>query len=99
MKIKKIINGITSYYYRFLLKRKGCILGNEARFCGRLSFYLDKEKNFSIGNGFVITGGRFINPLGARSIVAAGSVVTKCIPPDELWGGNPAIFIKKIEYS
>ena len=34
--------------------------------------------------------------IGARSIVAAGSVVTKNIGEDELWGGNPAKFIKKI---
>jgi acetyltransferase-like isoleucine patch superfamily enzyme len=35
--------------------------------------------------------------VGERSIVAAGSVVVKSIPPDEIWGGNPARFIKKIE--
>lgn len=34
--------------------------------------------------------------IGARSIVAAGSVVVKSIPADEIWGGNPAKFIKKI---
>ena len=34
--------------------------------------------------------------IGDRSIVAAGSVVVKSIPADEIWGGNPAIFIKKI---
>lgn len=34
--------------------------------------------------------------IGARSIVAAGSVVIKSIPADEIWGGNPAQFIKKI---
>ena len=28
--------------------------------------------------------------IGDRSIVAAGSVVTKDIPVDEVWGGNPA---------
>lgn len=28
--------------------------------------------------------------IGARSIIAAGSIVTKDIPPDEIWGGNPA---------
>lgn len=34
--------------------------------------------------------------IGARSMVAAGSVVVKDIPSDELWGGNPASFIKKL---
>lgn len=34
--------------------------------------------------------------IGKRSIVAAGSVVVKSIPNDEIWGGNPAKFISKI---
>lgn len=34
--------------------------------------------------------------IGDRSIVGAGSVVTKSIPCDEVWGGNPARFIRKI---
>lgn len=34
--------------------------------------------------------------IGDRSIVAAGSVVVKSIPEDEIWGGNPAKFIKRI---
>lgn len=43
--------------------------------------------NYYIGKGVTI---------GARSIVTAGSVVVKSVPADEIWGGNPAIFIKKI---
>lgn len=43
--------------------------------------------NCIIGKGITI---------GARSIIAAGSVVVKNVPPDELWGGNPAKFIKKL---
>ena len=35
--------------------------------------------------------------IGARSVVAAGSVVVKNIPSDEIWGGNPCKFIKKLE--
>lgn len=35
--------------------------------------------------------------IGERSIVAAGSVVVKNIPDDEIWGGNPAVFLRKIE--
>ncbi|WP_277639606.1 acyltransferase [Bacteroides graminisolvens] len=34
--------------------------------------------------------------IGARSIIAAGSVVVKSVPSDQLWGGNPAQFIKVI---
>lgn len=33
--------------------------------------------------------------IGKYSIVGAGSVVTKSIPPYEIWVGNPAKFIKK----
>lgn len=35
--------------------------------------------------------------VGKNSIVAAGSVVTKHIPDNEVWGGTPARFITKVE--
>lgn len=35
--------------------------------------------------------------IGEHSIIGAGSVVTKNIPANEIWGGNPAKFIRKIE--
>lgn len=34
--------------------------------------------------------------IGERSIIGAGSVVTRSIPSDEVWGGAPAQFIKKL---
>ena len=34
--------------------------------------------------------------IGERSIVGAGSVVTKDIPDGEIWAGNPAKFIRKV---
>lgn len=37
--------------------------------------------------------------IGDSAIVAAGSVVTKSIPAYEIWGGCPARFIKKRNYS
>ncbi|MGB5944037.1 MAG: acyltransferase [Leeuwenhoekiella sp.] len=46
-----------------------------------------------VGAQSVITKGVSI---GDRSIVAVGSVVTKSIPADEIWGGNPAQFIKSL---
>ena len=47
-----------------------------------------------IGTRSIITKGVTI---GEHSIVAAGSVVVKSIPANEIWGGNPAKFIKKID--
>ncbi len=35
--------------------------------------------------------------IGQRSIIGAGSVVTKSVPDNEIWGGNPIKFIKKID--
>lgn len=34
--------------------------------------------------------------IGNHSIIAAGSVIVKDIPSDEVWGGNPARFIRKV---
>ncbi|MCS2442595.1 hypothetical protein NXX09_20705 [Bacteroides uniformis] len=33
--------------------------------------------------------------IGERAIIGAGSVVTKDIPANEVWAGNPAKFIRK----
>lgn len=51
------------------------------------------KKNASIGAGAVILGGITI---GENSLIAAGSVVTKDVPANELWVGNPAKFRRKI---
>lgn len=50
------------------------------------------EDDVFIGTRCIICKGVTI---GARSIVAAGSVVVKDIPSDEIWGGNPAKLIRK----
>ncbi len=34
--------------------------------------------------------------IGDNSVIGAGSIVTKNIPPNEIWIGNPARFIKKL---
>lgn len=46
-----------------------------------------------IGARSIITKGVTI---GAKSVIAAGSVVVCDVPAGEVWGGNPAKFIKKI---
>lgn len=35
--------------------------------------------------------------IGEKSIIGAGSVVTKSVPDGEIWAGNPAKFIRKVE--
>lgn len=34
--------------------------------------------------------------IGSNSVIGAGSVVTKNVPPNEIWAGNPAKFIRKL---
>ena len=52
-------------------------------------------KRVWIGSGSIILPGITI---GDNSIVGAGSVVTKNVPPDTIVAGNPAKFIKKLTY-
>ena len=52
-----------------------------------------------IGNDVFIGANCYIGKgvkIGDRSIIAAGSVVVKSIPSDEIWGGNPAKFLRKL---
>ena len=49
-----------------------------------------------IGAGSIILKGVTI---GRFSVLGAGSVVTKDVPPMEVWGGNPARFIRKLKDS
>lgn len=51
------------------------------------------EDDVFIGGSSIILKGVKI---GKGSIVGAGSVVTKSIPSMEVWAGNPAKFIKKL---
>ena len=46
-----------------------------------------------VGAGAIVLKG---TQIGERSIVGAGSVVTRRIPADEIWAGNPARFIRRV---
>ena len=58
-----------------------------------------KASPIHIGNDVFIGAGTTILKgvtIGDRCIIGAGSVVTKSIPSDEIWAGNPAKFIRKV---
>lgn len=52
------------------------------------------RKGASIGANATIVAG---NTIGENALIGAGSVVTKDIPANEIWIGNPAKFYKKIK--
>lgn len=57
-----------------------------------------KYKNIIIGNDVYIGKNTILYPgitIGDGAVIAANSLVTKSVPPYEIWGGNPAKFIKK----
>ena len=51
-----------------------------------------KEGAWIGGHSIVLKG----VTIGEKSVIGAGSVVTRNIPDSELWAGNPAKFIKKL---
>ena len=50
------------------------------------------KKGASIGSGVILLPGVKI---GKNALIGAGSVVTHDVPPNEIWVGNPARFLKK----
>lgn len=68
---------------------------NVSRYLG-LDYTLDKVGSIELWDNCMIGARSILMPgcsVGKNSIVAAGSVVTKQIPDNEVWGGNPAHFI------
>jgi len=82
-----------------------CVLGDEV-FVGPSAVLLNdkfppsndrkKWRPVRVGNGAVIGGNATVIPgnnIGERGILAAGAVLTKHLPANEVWGGNPAVFL------
>ena len=51
------------------------------------------ESAFIGGSSIILKG----VTIGKNAIIAAGSVVSRNVPDNEIWGGNPIQFIKKLE--
>ncbi len=63
---------------------------------------LEAGRPIAIGDDCWIGGGAVINPgvsIGARSVIGAGSVVTRDLPADVFAAGNPCRVIRPIEDS
>ena len=71
---------------------------------------MDFEKRINEAGGetkpVIIKDGAFIGAdgiilkgvtIGKKSVIGAGSVVTKSVPDGEIWAGNPAKFIRKLD--
>lgn len=52
------------------------------------------RRGASIGGGSTVLCGVTI---GERAVIGAGSVVTKDVPAGEVWAGNPARFLRRVE--
>lgn len=60
---------------------------------GKTSPVTIKDGAFIGGNCIVLKG----VTIGEKSVIGAGSVVTKSVPDGEIWAGNPAKFIRKLD--
>lgn len=70
------------------------------------SAVLDKCPNFDLFGKILIKDYAYIGTnaqimpgvtIGKGSIIAAGSIVTKSVPDNEVWGGNPARYICSVD--
>jgi len=62
--------------------------------------HLDKVGPITLNENCMIGAYSILMPgcsVGKNSVVAAGSVVTKCVPDNEVWGGVPAKYIMTID--
>lgn len=73
---------------------------NAAQYLGLRRGDIDKVGSIELFENCFVGARTILMPnssVGKNSIVAAGSIVTKHIPDNEVWGGVPAKFIMKVE--
>ncbi|MDD2284084.1 MAG: DapH/DapD/GlmU-related protein [Paludibacter sp.] len=66
----------------------GPLINRNPIFCNK--YTVSKQGNIKIGNNVFIGVSSVILSvdIGEYSIIGAGSIVTKCVPPFEVWGGG-----------
>ncbi len=65
-----------------------------------LGFKYEKIGKIKIGNNCMIGINTIVLPgveIGANSIIGAGSIVTRDVPPNSVVGGNPAVIICNLD--
>lgn len=79
----------------------GCVVTSGVKI---LTHFYEPDKhamfygNVNIGNGvFIGMNTLIVNAvtIGDHAVIGAGSVVTKDIPANEIWAGNPAKFVRR----
>lgn len=73
---------------------------NVARLLGLRRGDIDKVGSIELFDNCFIGTGTILMPncsVGKNSVIAAGSIVTKHVPDNEVWGGAPAKFIMTTE--
>lgn len=73
---------------------------NMARYLGLYEYTFDKVGSIELFDNCFIGAYTILMPncsVGRNSVIAAGSIVTKHVPDNEVWGGSPAKFIMTVE--
>ena len=94
---------LDTHYLQDIILEEGARLASG---CKIVSHYLDVSNNKYIRGKVRVKKKAYLGmntlvikpvTIGENAVVGAGSVVTKDIPDNEVWAGNPAKFIKRIE--
>lgn len=104
------MSNVTLFACESIIIGDNVMLGGSVKIYDTDFHWLNFEKRMNEANGITksvtIKNGAFVGAhsivlkgvtIGEKSIVGAGSVVTKSIPDGEVWAGNPAKYIRKVE--